>query len=293
VLDNNSLIISHSDNYESEGQNVRNDIDLDEMDNIVGADLLTQIQIDLSDDVLYRLLKKSHREKDIITKEMEDSLKEGVLYSTPEVADIIKCPQSTIRGWITELEDYINPTKQGRFIKLSPASVYKLRMISMLREDNQYSVAHLKKLTLGVEVINNDDDGAELTLSQKVNRLEKQMREMTEVMKVMGQLIDLKTFYKEGKIVLNKETIIPMLEDSTDERFAKLKEEVDKEIKDKLNDEIKATKRELNELLEDKINNGIQEYKREVKSYTAEEVKRIMEERRPKSLFERIFGKKK
>lgn len=293
MLDNNSLIISHSDNYESEGQNVRNDIDLDEMDNIVGADLLTQIQIDLSDDVLYRLLKKSHREKDIITKEMEDSLKEGVLYSTPEVADIIKCPQSTIRGWITELEDYINPTKQGRFIKLSPASVYKLRMISMLREDNQYSVAHLKKLTLGVEVINNDDDGAELTLSQKVNRLEKQMREMTEVMKVMGQLIDLKTFYKEGKIVLNKETIIPMLEDSTDERFAKLKEEVDKEIKDKLNDEIKATKRELNELLEDKINNGIQEYKREVKSYTAEEVKRIMEERRPKSLFERIFGKKK
>jgi len=263
-------------------------LDIDEMDNIKGADYLTQILIVHKEDVLYKILKKSNAHNEIITEEMREHLHEGVLYSTPETADLLNVPASTMRGWIQELDNYISPESQGRFIKLDSAAIFKLRMVAMLRDNNQYSVGHLKEITLGVDLITPGEE-KELSINQKVTKMEKQLQGLAEVVKTQNQiieqygstlwqLIDKEAFNEDGTIKLNQDNIVPLLEESTESKFEKIKEDVKSEIKEE-------------------INNEMQEYNRKqentIKSYTREEVHRIMEERKPKTLMEKIFGKKK
>lgn len=289
---------------EKSNSNIVDESYIDNLDNIIGGDLFSNLEIELKNDVLFKILKDSDRKNDIVTDNMKELLVDGKLYSTPDTSKMLDVPVSTLRGWILELQQYVEPIIQGkRFIKLNAKSIYKLRMIQILRDHNEYPVANLRKLTLGVEIVAEDSEKDIKSLNEKVEELisnqEKtnfKMEQMANGMKVLMGLIDLDAFEMDGTILLNREKVIPLLEsdsqifDKVDKRVENSLEHFKDVISDDVHEKLEEAKEDTNKKIAETIETQIQEIEIKYKTFTKEQIKEFSDKMMKKSLWERIFG---
>lgn len=270
------------------------------LDNIVGGDLFSRLEIDLQNDVLIKILKEFEIENEIINDSMREILKENTLYSTTAASRILDIPSSTLRGWIKELDDYVNPIIVGNTYKLDAKAVYKLSMINILRNTQKYAIGYIKSITLGTEVID-DGETKEKSLNEKVEELANDNENMKQIIKKMAQnidvtqtilmdLIDKDAFNNSGDILLNSNKFTNLLES---------KESVTYDIDEKINNNLQKVKTDLSNELNSKIENLIKQYNRkfEIESniesnsrISSEEIKAYSAKLKQKTIWEKIFG---
>lgn len=278
-------------------ENIINDNVIND-DKLVGLDIISKIEIELKNDVLLKLLKESNLYHEIVTDSMKDLLKENTQYSTTAISRMISVPNSTLRGWITELEDYINPVFSGETYKLLPKSIYKLRMIQLLRKNLRYSISYIKSITIGTNIIDGNKN-SEKSINEKVEELIKENENMKKIImkmaknvdatrKVMMELIDNDVYKNNGKILLNSKMLTNLLEVNKNPNLDEKIENSIKSIKEELNDVVKQkideALRELN--LNKKLNNNDQ-----VKdvSISTEEIKEYSKKLKHKTIWDRLF----
>jgi hypothetical protein len=197
-----------------------------------GADFISNLRFIFKDDVLYLELKKANRENYILTDNLIKSLDEKKKYSSTEIAEVLNIPQSTCRGWIVELKPYLNVIEQGRYVKCDYIGLYKLRMIQMLRENNQYPVSSLKELTLGkvytdiseLNIKSEENDGQDISqdILLRLEKLEEREKETRQLVinqrKIIEGLFDKEAFSK-GKLVFKSSMVAPLLEAESKKRL--------------------------------------------------------------------------
>lgn len=270
------------------------------VDNIVGGDLFSSLEIDLQNDVLLKILTEFEIENEIINDSMREILKENTLYSTTAASRILDIPSSTLRGWIKELDDYVNPIIVGNTYKLNAKSIYKLSMINILRNTQKYAIGYIKSITMGTEVID-DEEKKEKSLNEKVEELANDNENMKQIIKKMAQnidvtqtilmdLIDKDAFNNSGDILLNSNKFTNLLES---------KESVTYDIDQKINDNLQKVKTDLSNELNSRIENLIEEYNRKLENesniggnsrISSEEIKAYSAKLKQKTLWEKIFG---
>lgn len=247
-------------------------LNVEDVGQIKGTDYINNLGYEFANDVLYKILQKSHRERDILTDVLREKLIEGKLYSTPEVARYFGIPTTTLRNWIQELEQYIKIEKQERNVKLTSESVYRLRMVQILRENNEYTITQLKKITLG-EVITEEGENNSVYMPNKIDKLEKTVEELKQALvqqnQILFSIVDKKA-WGEGKVMLNIDALIPLI--GKNQKNDKL-EEIEQKL-EKIDEEIKKNREEgeaVNKYKED-IEKIIKTNEDEVKKYIATEV---------------------
>lgn len=223
-----------------------------------GADFINNLPYIFKDDVLFDIIRKSHREMEIMTPSLT-SLQEGRLYSTPEVGELLHLPTSTVRGWIIELNQYIGVTEQGRYLKCDYKAVFKLRMVQFLRTNNEYTMTKLKELVLG-EVTTNDEKEENIPLNEKVEKLTQHVMELEERYQntlekqtfILSNLLDPEAL-KSGDFKINPNIITPLLDNSKkiEDDIHKKYDRLDEAINGKVDE--KYIKEELAKLQPEKI----------------------------------------
>ncbi|WP_163537278.1 hypothetical protein [Gracilibacillus sp. YIM 98692] len=143
-----------------------------------------------------------HHIDDLLYTDQILSMHPETSYSTTEASKIIKRSDSTIRNYFrTELVDYINPERHGKFYRLDFKSVFKLHMILLLMDHTQkatvdisYILGNTSRVSVGRQSkASNQDQNAEsgMTLYQK------QDMDMLKAMMVQ-QKMESKLFYEEN-----------------------------------------------------------------------------------------------
>lgn len=277
-----------------------------EISKALGVDLFSKLENELSNDILFKTLKESNSMNELINDSMTELLKEDTLYSTTAVSKMLSIPNSTLRGWIAELDDYINPKSVGDVYKLNYKSIFKLRMVQILRQNNKYAIGYIKSITLGTEILE-DENKQEKSLNEKVEELIEENENMKLIIKKMAegldmtqnivlQLIDNETFNTTGKVLLNSDKLNFLLESKEnntqiDEKIDKTINEAKIEIDESVSKKIEEALKELNEKISDELSfrNDIEVNSKNIVIST-DEIKSYSRKLKHKSLWEKIFG---
>jgi hypothetical protein len=255
------------------------------------VDFIAQLKEELKNDVLYIILTKRDLHNKVFTTDMLEKLEECRLYTTKEIYEILSINMGTVNHWLKMFSNYIEFKKIGNNNKIEPKGLVQLRMIQMLRKDSNYALNGIKSLVLPEIEEPNDSENHE-TLNERVLRMEEEMdtliesltKENRELKQIISKMIDPQSL-ANGQLRLNKEIILPMLEDKSSK---------EKEIIEKLG-ELEKEKQEMKENMVSK---------EEMKKWAIaneEQLNKLLEQTRRKesigekikNTFSSIFGQKK
>ncbi|MFC3882020.1 hypothetical protein ACFOU2_00145 [Bacillus songklensis] len=114
------------------------------------------LEEEFEDDALYKTIVKAGLKKELFTKGILSMDKE-LVYSTVEAGKIIGRPDSTIRNYFrTELIDYIEPERMGKFYRMNYKSTFKLHMILILVEKTSRNIADIS-YEIGLRALSSSD----------------------------------------------------------------------------------------------------------------------------------------
>lgn len=258
----------------------------------VPGDVESKIYKEYEKDIIFEILKKLGRSKEIITNKIKEVLNEERLYSTGEASDILDINRSTISTWIKNLKDYIEPEMDRKSYKLNYEGLFKIRMISMLREDNQYTISKIKELTIDEEVINSEEE-KEKPLNIRVKELEDSLSKMEKEMNLYRDIA------KGFLSTLDPDTL---LEIQTTEDPSKVIGKIKERFlpapgltKDEVENLLKTSQDSLNKSVNEKIEENTKVIREEMKTEWASATKEQMEELKnqysKKTFWQRLLGK--
>lgn len=255
------------------------------------GDIISKIKEELKNDPLYRIMLKSNKDKQMFTSEIRENLADWRIYTTKDIEGIMGINMATSNNWINTLRDYIEPIKSGKYNKITPIGLIRIRMVQILRDDNICSLSDIKNLILP-EIIDTNSENSE-NIGTKVQRLEDELENVKKqnelLITMFKKVIDFENLdnAENGKITLNKELVIPLLEDDTKNKeiinkIEKLENEntdIRKEIidKDKLEEILKKRDEEIQEKWASASQNQL------------EELKKVYSQKKP--LWKRLLGK--
>lgn len=114
------------------------------------------LENEFEDDVLYKTIIKAGLKKELFTKGIL-SMDTELVYSTVEAGKILGRPDSTIRNYFrTELIDYIEPERMGKFYRMNYKSAFRLHMILILIEKTSKNIADIS-YEIGLRALSSSD----------------------------------------------------------------------------------------------------------------------------------------
>lgn len=273
-------------------------LDKDQIDGLeyIPGDVISKLYKDHDKDVLFEIIQGLDRTKEIITDKMRQALNEERLYGTGEAAIILDVNRSTISTWVKVLMDYIEPEVDGRTYKLNYKALFRVKMISMLREENQYTIGKIKELTIGNDVIDSSDleEDREKILSVRVKELEASLSNMEKEMILHRKMTQILFSAIDKDILLE-------LQDTDDISGAivKFREKLlpaPTVTKDEIESIVKESEKSIYENVEKQIENSNLSMKEEIKkewaSISKDQIEELKQQMAPKKgFFSRLFGK--
>ncbi|WP_459195652.1 MerR family transcriptional regulator [Wukongibacter baidiensis] len=280
------------------------EIDIDES---MLTDIKDILEAEYQKDVLFEILCGLGRKEEVITEKMREELNREKLYSTGEAATLLDIKRSTISTWVKGLLDYIEPNKDGKNYKLDYESIFKLRMVSLLRQNNQYTITKIREMTSDIEVVDLKQEmkkEKEKPLNARVKELEEKLQKYTAMEYKVDQVgqalaVLLRGLDEEVLIKLQQgedpSNIIPKFRQDLLPKPEITAEEVDELVKkeiDKVYDEFEKDKESLREEIRKEIEEEI-ERQNEQRSMENEKLRKAIEEMRTekKGFWQKLFGR--
>ncbi|MCG8540089.1 MAG: hypothetical protein MJA82_09140 [Clostridia bacterium] len=268
------------------------------------TDIKEILEKEYQKDILFEKLCGTGKKEDIFTDKMIEELNMEELYSTGDAAVLLDEKRSTISTWVKVLIDYIDPQMDGRNYKLDYESIFKLRMVAMLRVNNQYTITKIKEMTSDIEVIN---PNLELK-KEKEKPLNVRVKEVEDKTEKVEELEDkLEHIGKALGVLLRgiDEEVLIQLQRGEDPSkiLPKFKQELlpkpqvtSEDVKKIVESEINIANEELRESVKEELRKELEEEMKRQEEQRLSENEKLMNaieniRNKKKGFWERLFGK--
>ncbi|MGE4282831.1 MAG: hypothetical protein AB7G87_03845 [Clostridia bacterium] len=222
--------------------------------NMVGGSILSQLEMEFRNDILYRKLEEAGLSDYIVTEEMREGLIQNKVYGTPEAARMVGLNDGTLRGWIRgdvsiNLPKYIKSTKIGDDFQykyqLDCAAIYRIRLIYLMQNRLNYPLNQIAAIATGLEMIS-PSKGKNKLPSEELMELKEQIGRQQEVIDGLVHLFkNIVTHDEDGNIAL-KTSVVPALEEKNreiEQKITEMESSIENIVENKLQESITDIKK--------------------------------------------------